>query len=151
MGLRVWRASAQERAALFKTYAAYMAEIVPQENPAESASYFESYWQEPGRHIPYLFGAQDAQGFAFVQALEDPELDFEMAEFCVYPAFRGQGLGTAALRLILADHSGRWEASVLHTNAMGKGFWPEALSRAGVVELRYRDDDVARDYRFSVA
>lgn len=129
-----------------------MAEIVPEEeDPATSDAYFERYWQEPGVRFPYLFGHDTPEGFAFVRIPEEPELDFEMAEFCVYPAHRRCGLGAAVLPLLFARHPGRWEASVLQTNALGLGFWPAALQRAGAIDLRYREDDISRDYRFSVA
>lgn len=151
MALRVWVASERDKPALATTYAAYMAEIVPLEIPARNAPYFDTYWQNPDLRLPYLFGDDTVQGFAFVHVLKEPDLDFEMAEFCVYPAFRNEGLGTAALSLVLAHHPGRWEASVLNTNALGQAFWPAALKRLGVRELRYMEDGVARDYRFTAA
>ena len=91
-----------------------------------------------------------ACGFAFIRRLEEPDLDYEIAEFCVFPPHRKRGFGTRVLPQLFARHPGRWEASVLMTNQSGLGFWPVALKRAQVQSLRYREDAIARDFRFEV-
>ncbi len=61
-------------------------------------------------------------GFAFVRLPEEPDLDFEMAEFCVYRAGQRTGIGSAVLPLPFHRHPGRWEVSVLMTNDKGLAF-----------------------------
>ncbi|WP_224816520.1 hypothetical protein [Hasllibacter sp. MH4015] len=150
MDLSIWPATVHDKPTLARAYADYMAEIVPGQNPANSAPYFNDYWQEPTRRFPYLFGYDTPAGFAFVRDPEEPDLDFEMAEFCVYPGHRRTGLGTRVLPLIFDVHPGRWELCILRTNVAGLAFWPPALTKARVRDLRMREDETSRDYRFSV-
>lgn len=147
--MRLWVASEQEKPALARAYSAYMAELVPLEHQQTPDPYFDTYWQEPGDRFPYLFGDDAACGFAFVRRPEEPDLDFEMAEFCVYPDGRRHGIGTRILPELFKRHPGRWELSALMTNAAGLAFWPSALTSAKVKDLRMQDDDVSRIFRFS--
>ena len=148
--MRVWLASPTEKPALEVAYTAYTAALLPDEAPRRPDPYFDLYWQEPATRFPYLFGDDSACGFAFIRKLEEPDLDYEIAEFCVFPPHRKRGFGTRVLPQLFARHPGRWEASVLMTNQSGLGFWPVALKRAQVQSLRYREDAIARDFRFEV-
>ncbi|OAN69269.1 hypothetical protein A8B78_05345 [Jannaschia sp. EhC01] len=146
--MRLWLAEVAEKPALARSYAAYMAELCPGDATTNDP-YFERYWQEPSARFPYRFGNDAPQGFAFVRIPQEPDLDFEMAEFCVDPVHRRHGLGVAILPLLFARHPGRWEVSVLMSNGAGLAFWPKALRKAAVQDLRMREDDIARDYRFT--
>ncbi|WP_461428747.1 GNAT family N-acetyltransferase [Gymnodinialimonas sp.] len=147
----MWLASEAEKADVSEAYAAYMAELVPQETRQTPDPYFDLYWQAPRDRFPYLFGDAGPLGFAFVRGLDEPDLDFEIAEFCVYPVARRRGVGTRILPALLSAHPGRWEVSVLMTNAAGLAFWPSALRGAGVQNLRICEDEISRDFRFTVA
>ena len=50
-----------------------------------------------------------------------------MAEFFVLRAYRGRGVGKAALDLALKAHPGAWHIAVPHANAAAQKFWPRAL------------------------
>ena len=151
MQIRIWLANDDEKSALAQAYAAYTDELLPDGAPHLPDTYFERYWQEPDIRFPYLFGLTSPQGFAFVRYPEEPEIDVEMAEFCVAKSNRRTGVGTSILPVLFAKHPGRWEISILQTNATGLAFWPEALRAAGVQKLRYLEEDHARTYRFTTA
>lgn len=88
--------------------------------------YLALYWVEAGR-FPYLIRANGAlAGFALVRWL-DEEGCFEMAEFYVAAAFRRQGVGRAAVRLLFAAHPGDWALSVLPANRRALAFWTAQL------------------------
>ncbi|ABD52966.1 hypothetical protein [Jannaschia sp. CCS1] len=149
MAMRLWLVSAQDKPALAQAYSAYMAELVPHEVQITPDPYFDLYWQEPSDRFPYVFGDGKPEGFAFIRRPDEPDLEFEMAEFCIYTAGRRSGIGTHILRDISKRHPGRWEVSVLMTNAAGLAFWPKALRATKVQDLRMQEDDISRDYRFT--
>lgn len=147
--MKVWLASEQEKRALAPAFTNYMAELCPDGDTTDDFPYLNRFWQEPSDRFPYLFGADTPQGFAFIRKPEEPDLDFEMAEFCVFPAHRRHGIGVAVLPLLLDRHPGQWEVSVLMSNQAGLAFWPMALRGAAVRDLGMQDGDIARDYRFT--
>ena len=147
--MKLWLATKDEKPALAPAFSVYMAELCTDPDPAEERGYFDLYWQETSDRFPYLFGQDTLQGFAFVRRPEEEDLDFEMAEFCVFPAHRRAGIGLAIFKSLLERHPGQWEVSVLLTNTAGLSFWPRALRGAGVQDLAMRDGPLARDYRFT--
>lgn len=150
--MALWRADVGDKPALSQAFAAYAAVLCPDDAIPTPDPYFESYWNVNSNRIPYLFGPDDPArkplGFVFVIQSQEPDLDFEMAEFCVEACFRKNGIGTTVLPLVFARHPGRWELSVLRTNADGLAFWPRALARLAVDDLTVADDPVARTFRF---
>lgn len=147
--MKLWLATEDDKPALAFAFTSYMAELSPDADPAEDQPYFDLYWREPSDRFPYLFGHDTPQGFAFVRKPEEDDLDFEMAEFCVFPAHRRGGIGLSIFEMLLQRHPGQWEVSVLLSNRAGLSFWPMALRGAFVQDLGMRDGPVARDYRFT--
>lgn len=99
--------------------------------------YLPLYWTEAGR-FPYLIlEADQTAGFALVRRLPDSGV-FEMAEFCILPAFQRRGLGARAARALFSAHPGAWRISVMVDNASALRFWravaPEASMQAPRVE-----------------
>lgn len=147
--MRLWRAEVVEKPAFARAYATYMAELSPDGDTAKDQRYFDLYWQEPTKRFPYLFGDTAPRGYAFVRKPDEPDVDYEMAEFCVYPLRRRQGIGRQVLPLLLKAHPGRWKASVLLSNTVGLRFWPAASQAARVQGLRWIEGDITWDYRFT--
>jgi ribosomal protein S18 acetylase RimI-like enzyme len=84
-----------------------------------------------GRELLWIEADGERAGLAMVRVYPDFPDDSrdvaEIAEFCVLPAFRGRGIGTAAARAIIEDHRARGthsiDASVLRDNGGALRFW----------------------------
>lgn len=98
--------------------------------------YFDHYWQEPGERLPYLI-EQDEKivGFAFVRADPEPDIDFQMAEFCILADHRRTGIGALATSILLHRHPGRWNLAAFRKNIPACIFWPRAITEAGAEDL----------------
>ena len=148
--MRMWRATLDDKPALTRAYAAYLTELLPTRDPHEPDPYFDLYWSEPDSRFAYLFGDGEPQGFAFVRIPKEPDIDFELAEFCIAPNHRRKGRGTAILPHLFARHPGRWDLGILLSNAAGLAFWPQALKAAQVRDVQKFESDGAISYEFSV-
>jgi predicted acetyltransferase len=100
----------------------YLAELgVGSEYP-----YLELYWSEPTR-FPYLIKSEgESIGFAFVR-FDKSSGEWELAEFWVSSAMRGQGVGRSAFQLIFQLHTGLWRVSALVNNLPAILFWSKIL------------------------
>lgn len=107
----------------------------------------DDYWLKPDWHALMIRVAQKTAGFAFINTHSHRvagSVERNMAEFFIARKFRRRGIATEALRQILAMFPGRWEVAVKDTNQAAKVFWPEAIEKAGVTDVRLLDGDGSR-------
>ena len=103
--------------------------------------YLSSYWDEGARHAYFILADGALAGFALVNrhpACPCP-LDWAVAEFFVAYPYRGQGVGSEAMRRLTALHKGRWQVKYHPGNVAGAAFWRRTageLSPGGVWEER---------------
>lgn len=86
----------------------------------------DRFWEHP--YLFYLNG--EIVGFALVIShcpIRERSPCWFMAEFCVLRPYQRRGLGRAALRSILENHSGDWEIAWLTDNAPAAKFWLATL------------------------
>ena len=88
--------------------------------------FLERFWRYPY----FIMSGEEIAGFALV--IDECPLTgrtpcWFMAEFFVLRAYRGRGLGRAALDLALEAHPGSWHIAVPHANSAAQQFWPRAL------------------------
>jgi predicted acetyltransferase len=108
--------------------------------------YLDLYWRENAR-LPYLIRVgSELAGFALVRKNERDR--FEIAEFCVLPAFRGIGAGSTAATVIFSTHPGDWVVRSFPGNAAAAAFWDHAIAGAG--NVRRSIEDGATVFHFSV-
>lgn len=91
---------------------------------------FDRYWTEDRRE-PLLFRFRGRlAGFAFVSPWcpSGQPNDYAVAEFFILRKFRRAGLGTQAIRQMLAQRRGVWEIPVAEYNPPALAFWPRAIS-----------------------
>lgn len=103
--------------------------------------FLDRFWQHP-----YLFKVNgEIAGFALVIdecPLTQRSHCYFMAEFFVLKAYRGKGVGRAALTDILANHPGLWHIGVPVLNTAALAFWGRALSsvRADSSLIKFEGD-----------
>lgn len=106
----------------------------------------DPYWADEGFWPLIIEVGGKPAGFALINALSHRagDNDRNMGEFFVARKFRKGGVGTEAVRRILALHPGRWEIAIADRNEAAKRFWPRAIEGAGVCDLACQAGDGAR-------
>lgn len=104
--------------------------------------FLERFWRYPY----FICCDDDIAGFALVVdacPLTGRSPCWFMAEFFVLRAYRGRGLGQAAVDLALAAHPGVWHVGVPYANTAAQAFWRTALRRRNPLarDLRFDGDD----------
>ena len=129
--------SVGEQAALLEMVRSYFRELSSYEPGGEDPDrYFELVWPEmlddaTGREVRWITSAGRRAGFLVVRVLADwPDTErtiASIAEFYIAPSFRRSGVGTAAVKLLLAEHRRRgtdeMEADILVGNQPAQRFW----------------------------
>ena len=82
------------------------------------------YFTEPGRLPCLLYDDCAWIGFALVNDHSRPGMpDHTVAEFTVFPAFRGAERGMSAARALFALYPGRWRVKFIEKNIPASHFW----------------------------
>ena len=87
--------------------------------------HFDEYFTDPQRIAYFLYTGKALAGFAMLCPVSylGREIDFAMAEFTVFPSFRGRHYALEAAGLILEKHRGSWEIKYSEQNAAAKRLW----------------------------
>ncbi|QKV70896.1 GNAT family N-acetyltransferase [Streptomyces harbinensis] len=78
-------------------------------------------FRDPGRAAYLTLSGDRPAGFVFVRALDTPVR--VLNAFFVVRGARRAGVGTAAVREVVARHPGRWEIPFQEANRTGARFW----------------------------
>ena len=110
---------------------------LPAENGEYAYGFFEAYWRPPRVRFPFLIRV-DGQigGFALARVLDNGR--FSMAEFFVLRAWRRQGVGRAAARLIFNRFGGPWDVTEHPTNLPAQAFWRKVIGELTGGDFRDR-------------
>ena len=87
--------------------------------------YFDSYFEEDRRAAYFIYQGDELIGFVMMNdysCLEDA-IDYAIAEFTVFPRYRGRHLATDAMRQIFRAHPGKWEIKFSEQNRAAGVFW----------------------------
>ena len=87
--------------------------------------HFEEYFTDPKRKAYFICNDEKMVGFAFLCPYSNigREVDYIMAEFTIFPAFRRKHYALDAAKLILDQHRGKWEIKYNEKNAKAKNLW----------------------------
>jgi predicted acetyltransferase len=87
--------------------------------------YFDKYFEDPERKAFFIFSDEVLVGFAMVNPYSylGKTPDHVMAEFTIFPAFRGRHYGRDAAQLILDRYPGRWEIKYNEKNIKARSLW----------------------------
>lgn len=114
--------------------------------------HFDLYWTEPERSAWWIVADGRRAGFVLLNAYapSGQAVDRAISEFCIVPAFRRSGIGTAAALAALATRAGQWELQVYRANLDGMAFWPRVLAAAPITDQQQIDGDDRVVHRFIV-
>ena len=87
--------------------------------------YFDEYFSDPKRKAFFIYNDDKMIGFAMVNPYSaiDHTPDYTMAEFTIFPTYRGNGYGFEAAKLILSLYKGKWEIKYNERNIAAKKLW----------------------------
>ena len=87
--------------------------------------HFEEYFTDPVRKAFFLYDDDIMVGFAMVNPYSNIEHDpdYTIAEFTIFPTYRGKHYATDAANLILASYPGKWEIKYNEKNIGAKRLW----------------------------
>ena len=90
--------------------------------------YFDAYFEEKNRTAYFIYDDETLIGFAMVNDYSclDDAIDHAMAEFTVFPNYRGKGFAGKAVQQIFSIHPGRWEIKFSERNRPASSFWRTA-------------------------
>ena len=92
----------------------------------------DRYWRVEGFRALLIRVKDRLAGFALVdiRSRRGGKVEHNMAEFFVARKHRRRGVGTEAVRQILACYPGLWEIAVVERNFAARAFWPRAIGAA---------------------
>ncbi len=92
----------------------------------------DRYWRIEGFYPLLIRVEERLAGFALINthSRRGEKVELNMAELFIAREHRRRGVGTEAVRLILAQYPGRCEIAVAEHNVAAKMFWPRALAAA---------------------
>ncbi len=87
--------------------------------------WFGAYFTDPERTALLIRAESRLVGFALLNPYSclGQSPDHSMAEFTVFPAYRGRGLARAAAERIISEYPGCWEIKYCEKNAAAKALW----------------------------
>jgi len=116
------------------------------------------YFKDPASSVFMVRVDGEWAGFAMVRELkEDPNVDFNLAEFFITRPLRGRGIGRHVAHTLFDRFVGRWDVLVLPANTPAILFWEKVVAeytdgRAQTTfgcEHRHRHDQRLCMHRFS--
>lgn len=109
--------------------------------------YFDAYFTDPARKAFFIFNDEKMVGFVMLNPYSaiGREPDCTIAEFAIFPAYRGRHYGFEAARQILSSRPGDWEIKYNEGNTGAKKLWTKVTAgyRPEVVHLNAQETVLA--------
>lgn len=131
------KVGARQKTALWNMLQKYLYEMTKYYDDAMAPDgnfpyrYFAAYFAgEPGREAFFFRSGQKVVGFAMINthSFNGAAVDHCLAEFTIFPAFRHQGMASAAVKELFSARPGKWQLKYSAENETGMRFWQKVLS-----------------------
>ena len=118
------------------------------ENGNYHYGYFEAYFTEPARKAYLIYSGQNLAGFAMLNphSYIGQKVDFVIAEFCVFPAYRRQHIAQKASEFSLKKHPGKWEIKFNGNNLGAKKLWEKVTQKYNPAVHHINDDETVLEF-----
>lgn len=106
--------------------------------------YFDAYFENtPGREAFFFMKDREVIGFAMINthSFDEGAVDHCLAEFTIFPIYRGNGSAESALRLLLRTRPGHWQLKYAIKNDRGMRFWKKALEPYRPLETSFGESE----------
>lgn len=107
--------------------------------------YLPLYFTDETRRAYFFYNETDMIGFALINAhsFTGERIDNCIAEFTIFPAFRGRGYGLEAAAALKEKRSGPWQLKYSTKNAVGARLWQRVKEEYGGTEQKLEGDEIA--------
>ncbi len=111
--------------------------------------HFEEYFTDPDRKAFFIYNDGCMVGFAMINPYSyiGHAHDYTLAEFTVFPAYRGRHLARDAARLILSTYAGRWEIKYNEKNTAAKALWTGVTMPFGPAVHHMNDEETVLEFQ----
>lgn len=101
------------------------------ENGNYHYGYFEQYFVDEKRKAYFIYNDDAIVGFVMINpySVLNHEPDYTIAEFTIFPSFRGKHLASQAVKLIFDRFKGSWEIKFSDNNLAAKRFWTQITAK----------------------
>ena len=103
------------------------------------------FGDEPRRKAYFFYVGQTLVGFALINdySFTGEPTDNSIAEFTIFPSYRGQGYATAAVEALRRLRPGSWQLKYSPRNGPGAALWEKVAARYGGVRQPLPGGDIA--------
>ncbi len=105
--------------------------------------YFDDTFTDPKRKTFFLYEENALVGFAMIHPYSDigQETAHVLAEFTVFPMYRGKHLAVKASEMIFERFKGTWEVKYHEKNMPAKALWSKATEKYRPRKIRLNDTE----------
>ncbi len=111
---------------------------------------YEAYFKEgvSDRFAKLIIADEELAGFIMVNkhAFTEELIDYAIAEFSVFPKFRGTGVAKEAFCKLIENRAGTWQLKYLPDNERGARFWCKMTNRLDSREIELEEERVLLFY-----
>jgi len=151
MSVKLLAVDTAHKEQLRQMLSAYLEELSQYGDADLTYRFFDSYWSDSDRWPYFIEKGDETVGFILLNTWSPSQkgTDYAIAEFYIFPEFRGVGVGKSAFARLLNSRPGMWELSVMLRNKAAKAFWTRTLATSDIVGLERIDFEDNFVFRFS--
>lgn len=147
--IRLEKVTAAQRTLLYNLNQKYLYEMTNYyDDPLDADGnlhygWFDAYFTDPRRTALLIYDDAALVGFAMLCPYShfDDTPDHVLAEFTIFPMYRGRRLAMQAARAIFENYPGRWEVKYNEKNAPAKGLWTKVTAPYAPARRPYSEDE----------
>ena len=110
--------------------------------------YFEQYFIDSKRKAYFLFNDEIMVGFAMIHPYSTLEhkIDYSLAEFTIFPSYRGNHYAYESANLILEKFKGKWEIKYNNKNIKAMNLWTKVTEPYNPKMYRLNQEEIVLEF-----
>ena len=111
--------------------------------------YFDAYFTDEKRSAYFLYEKEQLVGFAMIHpySATGGATDYVLAEFTVFPAYRGRHIGKTAAQMIFERFAGAWEVKYNEKNVAAKNLWKKVTAKYNPRAVHLNGEETVLTFR----
>ncbi len=154
--MKLIKVEANQKELLFNLFQKMLYEMTQfYDNPIDEKGiihygYFDEYFTDPKRIAYFIYQDDTLVGFLMIHPYSyfDYPVDYNLAEFTIFPQFRRRGYALAAVAQLFEMHQGTWEIKFNTKNTKAQNLWLKITKPYNPLIIQY--DEYEKVLRFKV-